>query len=88
MSREKELVILGERLKALRKCLGLSRKTAAKELGVSEAGLIGWESGRSDIGVVRFAAYLGIFRKGGIDVSFEDFVDFEKPAAFTQITKI
>ena len=74
---DSERKILGERLKSIRKTVGLSRNKIALDYGFSARSIELWERGQTGIDVLKLYEYLNIFKVGyGIEVSINSLVDF------------
>lgn len=82
---KEEQKILGRRLRAFRKTIGLSRKQIDEKYGFSWRSLEHWESGTTSISAINLAKYIKIFEEYGIRICLESLLDFEKDY-FTNVT--
>ena len=74
---DSERKILGERLKSIRKTVGLSRAKLARDYGFSARSIELWERGETGIDVLKLYEYINIFKVNyGVEVSISALVDF------------
>lgn len=74
---DSERKILGERLKSIRKTVGLSRNKIALDYGLSARSIELWERGQTSIDILKLYEYLNIFKVSyGIEVSINALLDF------------
>lgn len=72
-----ERKILGDRLRSIRKMVGVSRAKLARDYGFSARSIELWEMGHAGIDVLKLCEYLDIFKVNyGIEVSISALIDF------------
>lgn len=72
------LIIIGHRLRGLRKSIGVSRRKIEEKHNISANTIKVWEAGKSEIGIMKLAYYLEVFKEYGISVSVDHLLDFEQ----------
>ena len=81
--------ILGVRLKSIRKTMRLSRAEIARQYGVSARSIELWETGQTEIGALKLAEYLSIFKINyGIGVSINALVNLDHALMINQTIAI
>ena len=76
VSRVVKIDIVGKRLRWLRKSAGMSRQQIEKKYKISANTIKVWESGKTEIGIIRLVNYLDVFKEHGISPSLESLLDF------------
>ena len=77
--------ILGDRLKSIRKTVGLSRAEIARKHEISARSIELWESGKTEIGVLKLAEYLSVFKINyGVEVSISALVNLDNDLMISQ----
>ena len=71
-----KLDIIGQRLRSIRKLIGVSRGEIERKYNISANTIKTWESGKAEIGVIRLVNYLKIFENHGVFLSMDRFLDF------------
>jgi transcriptional regulator with XRE-family HTH domain len=65
------IIMVGRRLRNIRKSLFLSRRELEQKHGISANSIKAWEKGVSEIGIIRLMAYLKIFEQYSLKVSVD-----------------
>lgn len=72
------MLMVGRRLRNLRKSLLLSRREFERKHNVSANSIKAWEKGISEIGAIRLISYLKIFEQYSIKISIADLLQTEE----------
>ena len=70
-----KLNIVGQRLRRLRKLLGISRQAIEKRYNISANTIKVREAGKTEIGIIKLAKYLEIFKEYGVFLSIDNFIN-------------
>lgn len=70
-----KLNIVGQRLRRLRKLVGISRQAIEKRYNISANTIKVWEAGKTEIGIIKLAKYLEIFKEYGVFLSIDNFIN-------------
>lgn len=65
------LIVIGQRLRNIRKLISLSRREIEQKHGISANSLKAWEMGNTEIGTLRLMSYLKIFEQYNIKISID-----------------
>ena len=65
-----KLNIIGQRLRRLRKLIGISRQELENKYNFSANTIKVWEAGKTEIGIIKLAKYLDIFKEYGFSLSY------------------
>ena len=71
-----KLDIIGQRLRRIRKLIGVSRGEIERKHNISANTIKAWEFGKAEIGVIRLVNYLNVFQDYGVFLSIDRFLDF------------
>lgn len=74
----KKRILLGQRLRTLRRESGLTREEITKKYNFSARSIRTWEVGERDIKAIILIEYLKVFELNGIKVSLDALFDFEE----------
>ena len=74
----KRRILLGNRLRVLRRESVLTREEIAKTYGFSARSIGTWEAGERDIKAIILFEYLKVFEYHGIKISLDALFDFEE----------
>jgi len=75
-----KLNIVGQRLRRLRKLVGISRQAIEKRYNISANTIKVWEAGKTEIGIIKLAKYLEIFKEYGVFLSIDNFINSKRTA--------
>ena len=70
-----KLNIIGQRLRRLRKLIGISRQELENKYNFSANTIKVWEAGKTEIGIIKLAKYLDIFKEYGFSLSIDSFIN-------------
>ncbi len=82
------LDIIGQRLRRARKLIGVSRQEIEKKYNISANTIKVWETGKSEIGIIRLANYLGVFKEYGISISIDNILDSKANNYLDKVTTL
>ena len=71
-----KIKIVAQRLRCLRESAGMSRQQIEEKHKISANTIKVWESGKTEIGIIRLVSYLEVFKEYGISPSVESLLDF------------
>jgi PAS domain S-box-containing protein len=83
-----KLDIIGQRLRRARKLIGVSRQEIEKRYNISANTIKVWETGKSEIGIIRLAKYLCVFKEYGISISIDNILDLELNNYLDEVTPL
>lgn len=70
-----KLDIIGQRLRKVRELIGVSRQEIQDKYNFSANTIKVWETGKTEIGIIRLAKYLDIFKEFGVFLNINSFIN-------------